>query len=80
MSCGTPVISFPVSGARDLINEKNGVVCDDFTIDALVNGIKLAMTRKYCREKIREDVINRFSYAKIAKQYIELYKSVLNKK
>lgn len=80
MSCGTPVISFPVSGTQDLINETNGVVCGDFTIDALVNGIKLAMTRVYSSDKIREDVINRFSYAKIAKQYIELYKSVLNKK
>ena len=80
MSCGTPVISFPVSGAQDLINEENGVICDDFTIDALANGIKLAMTRGYSSDKIREDVINRFSYAKIAKQYIELYKSVLNKK
>ncbi len=80
MSCGTPVITFPVSGSKDLINEINGVVCDDFTVDALVNGIKLAMSRNYCREKIRENVINRFSYAKIAKQYIELYKSVLNKR
>lgn len=79
MSCGTPVITFPVSGARDLINEINGVVCDDFTVDALVNGIKLAMTRKYCREKIREDVIKRFSYRKIAKQYINLYERILEK-
>ena len=76
MACGTPVIAFPCSGARDLINRDNGVVCDDFTVEALVNGIKQAMERKFNPGTIREDVINRFSYNKIAKQYIELYKKV----
>ena len=76
MACGTPVITFPCSGARDLINRYNGVICDDFTVDALVNGIKQAMERKFNPGTIREDVINRFSYNKIAKQYIDLYKKV----
>ena len=79
MACGTPVVSFPCSGANDLINENNGVVCEDFTVDALVNGIKTAMSREYHPKTIREDVIHRFSYDKIAQQYIELYKKVLEK-
>ena len=77
MACGTPVVAFPCSGASDLINEDNGVVCEDFTADALANGIKTAMSREYDPKIIREDVINRFSYDKIAQQYIELYKKVL---
>ena len=77
MACGTPVISTPCSGTADLINKDNGVVCGDYTVEALVDGIKLAMSRKYNRAKIREDIINRFSYDKIAKQYIDLYKSLL---
>lgn len=77
MACGTPVISFPCSGAHDLINEQNGIVCSDFTVEALADGIRQAMEREYNREAIREDVICRFSYDKIARQYVELYKEVL---
>lgn len=77
MACGTPVVAFPFSGAIDLINEDNGILCEDFTIEALKKGINQASNCSYCRDKIREDVINRFSYDKIAWQYIELYKTVL---
>jgi glycosyltransferase involved in cell wall biosynthesis len=77
LACGTPVITTPCSGSHDLINQENGVVCSDFTVEALVECIKLAMSREYNPTKIREDVINRFSYDKIAQQYIELYKKVL---
>lgn len=78
MSCGTPVISFPCSGAADLINEQNGVLCDDFTVDSLENGIREAMKTYYDRRVIRKDVLDRFSYDKIAQQYIELYQSLLD--
>ena len=35
------------------------------------------MSRTYDSKKIREDVINRLSYDKIAKQYVELYEKIL---
>lgn len=79
MACGTPVVSFPCGIASDLINENNGIVCEDFTADALANGIKTAMSREYDPKIIREDVINRFSYDKIAQQYLDLYKKILEK-
>ena len=77
MACGTPVIAFPCSGARDLINDKNGVVCEDYTVDALQGGIEKAIKHKFNGEEIRTDLLNRFSYDIIAKQYIELYKSLI---
>ena len=80
MACGTPVISTPCSGATDLINKDNGIVCEDFTVDSLEKGIMLALSRNYNREKIREDIITRFSYDKIANQYINLYNTVLKGK
>ena len=79
MSCGTPVIAFPCSGAADLINEDNGVLCGDFTVDALYEGIFNAMKKDFNREEIRNDVLSRFSYDKIAEQYINLYGSLLKK-
>lgn len=80
MACGVPVIAFPCSGANDLINQDNGVVCDDFTVESLVKGIHLAQGKKFDSEKIREYVLNKFSYDRIARQYVELYESVLHHK
>ena len=77
MACGTPVVAFPCSGAHDLINQENGVVCEDFTVDALVKGISLAMSRNYDRQQIREDVVRRFSYNVIGQQYVDLYRRIL---
>lgn len=77
MSCGTPVVAFPCSGVPDLLNEKNGVICDDFTVEALAKGIKEAMDKEFDRESIRKDVLSRFSYDKIASQYMELYQELL---
>ena len=78
MSCGTPVISFPCSGARDLINENNGIVCDQFTVDSFSNSILQALKRKYDREEIRNYVSSHYSYNIIAKQYANLYQSILS--
>ena len=80
MACGTPVISFPCSGAANLIKEANGVLCRDFTVDALYDGINVALNKSFNREQIRKDVLDRFSYDKIAEQYINLYNSLLNEK
>jgi glycosyltransferase involved in cell wall biosynthesis len=80
MACGTPVVSFPCSGATDLINATSGVVCSDFTVASLIEAIHVAMNRKYKREDIREYVLNNYSYDKIGKQYKSLYESLLGQK
>ena len=76
LACGTPIVAFPCGIVPELITLDNGVICDDFTVDSLAKGIKLAMQRSYNREIIREDVLNRFSYDKIGKQYADLYEKV----
>lgn len=77
MACGVPVIAFPCSGTEELINDKNGIRCQDFTVESLYEGILLAMGRKYDSELIRQDVINRFSPERIAQQYIEVYQKAV---
>ena len=76
MACGTPAIVFPVSGTEELINDVNGVRCDGFTVEALTNGIKKAFYKKYYRDIIRQDVINRYSPSIIAQKYIVFYKEI----
>lgn len=79
MACGTPVVAFPCGCIPELINEANGIRCEDFTINALSKGITQALNSTYNREDIRKDILSRFSYDVIAKQYIKLYKDILNK-
>lgn len=78
MSCGTPVIAYPCSGAHDLIKPLNGIVCRNFTTEALMDAIKEAINKQYDRNEIRQNVVENYSYSKIAKQYVELYESILN--
>ncbi|TGX82349.1 glycosyltransferase [Palleniella muris] len=77
MACGTPVVAFPCSGASEQINTVTGVVCEDFTVNALQAGIRQAMGTAYSSGTIRADVLRRFDYGIIAKQYIRLYKEIL---
>lgn len=76
MSCGLPLIVFPCSGTEELINPQVGIRCKDFTLEALVDGIKLALSSNFSSEVIRQDVINRFSPSKIAEQYLRFYKEL----
>lgn len=71
------VVAFPCSGARDLINLDNGIVCDDFTVEALQKGILQAMQKSYDKDTIIRDLRRRFSYDVIARQYLTLYRKIL---
>lgn len=77
MCCGTPVVMTPVSGSDDLIADFNGIMCDDFTVEALAKGIGAALERQYDREHIREDVVIRFGVDTIVKSYLQMYQQVL---
>ena len=74
MACGCPVVAFPCSGTQELINNTNGIRCQDFTKESLSEGILTALATKYDREAIRKDTVERFNIDKIANQYIDLYK------
>lgn len=77
MACGTPVIMTPCSGASDLIEPFNGVICDGFDSEALAKGIYKALNNHYDSELIRQYIIDEFDYDKIAKKYIRLYQNIL---
>jgi len=77
MACGLPVVAFPCSGVSELINNRNGVICEDFTKEALYEGILLLMSRDYNHHEIRDDVLNRFSSQVIAEKYKKLYEEIV---
>ncbi len=77
MACGTPVISTPCSGASDIIKDFNGVICDGFDNNSIADGIMKASLIHYDKNVIRQYIDDNFNYQIIAKQYIELYESIL---
>lgn len=83
MSCGTPVVAFNTGGNSDLIDHKiNGYLANAFDSDDLFYGIRYVLDNNFMDElsnNAREKIVNRFSYSKVAKEYIELYKEILNR-
>ena len=77
MSCGTPVISTPCSGAKDLIRPFNGVICSGYDSNAIAEGLQKAINIQYNSNTIRQYIIENYEYSIIAQQYKDLYESIL---
>lgn len=77
MACGLPVVAFPCSGTDDLITPANGIRCNDFTIEALEEGLRTALATHYDGAAIRADVKERFSPEKICGQYLSFYRELM---
>lgn len=78
LACGVPVVSYPNSGAKDIVGAEDGVLTEFFTPEALENAIRSALSRPFDPARIRERVIRRFSRGFVAQSYIDLYKQILN--
>jgi glycosyltransferase involved in cell wall biosynthesis len=77
--CGTPVIGLAVDGVIEMIEQySNGVLCYDLrevedTMAGFVEGI-VSIPPERCREYAEK----RFSYLRMARDYIRLYEKILN--
>lgn len=78
MACGLPTVAFPCSGTEEVIHGGNGILTSEFTARSLAASLKEAIATSYDRDKIREDIIERFSVEAIAKQHFAAYKDVLS--
>lgn len=76
LMCGTPVICSNVGALPELINESNGVLCEN-TIDEWVEGIKKALSSKFNSKQISVDTGTSFSLESIGNQINEVYKKLL---
>lgn len=73
LSCGVPIVAFPVGVCLDCINEDNGFLCCNFSVDELMNGIQWVLKRKYDKSVIRRQVEGLFTSSNIARQYCSVY-------
>ncbi|MDT3404778.1 glycosyltransferase [Mucilaginibacter terrae] len=77
-ACGTPVVSFPNGGSKDIIIDGlNGYLAADFTASALADAINKALDTQFDRKAIVEDTLTRFNINDKINEYITLYKSLL---
>lgn len=77
MACGTPVVSTPCGIAKELIQPFNGIVCDGYTPESIAEGIRRMIEKEYDPVLIRQHIVDEYRYEKIARQYIDLYSSIL---
>lgn len=82
--CGCLPVSFGNSGQQDIIcHGRNGYLAHYPSTDSLADGIEWALRRRdeaLPPKQLREEALKRFSEAVIARQYTELYTSLLQTK
>jgi glycosyltransferase involved in cell wall biosynthesis len=83
MACGLPVVSFNVGGISDLVvHQENGWLAEYPDTDSIAEGIQemLSDQKKIAEMKFnsRKRIEDNFSYARVAQQYLEVYKSAIS--
>ncbi len=83
LSCGTPVAAFNIGGMSDMIEDKiNGYLAIPESIDDLTDGILWLLNDKErlleLSKNARKKVVSSFTNKIVAKQYINVYKTLLN--
>ena len=75
MACGTPVIAFARGSIPEIIRHgETGYIVED--IEHAVNAV--ASVRSIDRSACREDVEQRFSHTRMARDYVDVYEKILN--
>ena len=82
LSCGTPVVAFDTSGLPSMIDHhKTGYLAKSFDTVDFANGIRWILGRSGERSlklSARRYAEDHFNPARIAKQYVDLYQSILS--
>lgn len=79
LACGTPVVSFPNNGARDIVVDGvDGALTESYTAPALARAIGRVLLGKFDPGVLRERVAKRFSVDSVVCQHMELYRKVLD--
>ncbi|ORU93996.1 MAG: glycosyl transferase family 1 [Cycloclasticus sp. symbiont of Bathymodiolus heckerae] len=83
LACATPVVAFDVGGNGDMIvHKENGYLAKSFDTTDLAEGIEWILNAPNYEQlsaNARNKVLREFDSRVVAKRYIELYESVLDK-
>lgn len=85
MACGTPVVSFDATGPKDIVEHKrSGYRAQAFSARSLAEGIQWVLGLdadgyNQLSTRARQQAIDRFDSTVVARQYLDLYQSMLNR-
>ena len=83
MACKTPVIATNVSGIKDIVNKKNGILVDYGNKDKMAEAIKNLLSKKSLRDKLSKagfkTVIKSFDLDKSSYEIFSIYKKFSSK-
>lgn len=74
---GTPVVCSNVGALPELVDETNGILCEN-TLNDWVLGIEKALNAEFNHKKISEAVAHKFSYHSIGEQINEVYQQIVD--
>jgi glycosyltransferase involved in cell wall biosynthesis len=82
MSCGTPVVAFGATGLLDIVEHKqNGYLAQPYDSDDLAKSIEWVLADEERHKQLcyaaRKKAVANFDLKKVAKQYADLYQSLL---
>lgn len=80
MSCGTAVIAYENTSAKELINDKCGVLIPNGDFEKFVNatGSFVTTNKAFNSEEIKEYVKSNFNKENQLNKYVELYRLIVN--
>ena len=80
LACGTPVITYKTGGSPEAIDEQTGLVVPQGNLLELTNAIKrvLSVEKTVYSNKCRKRAVELFNKDNRFKDYINLYKEILN--
>jgi len=83
MSCGTPCVGFEIGGIPEMIDHKeNGYVAKYESAEDLAEGILWVLNNEnstVLSQNARDKVLNTYSENIVAKQYVDVYNTILKK-
>lgn len=85
MACGTPVVAFATSGLLDIVeHQRTGFLAKCFDTDDFAAGIAWVLSdddrRDILSRQAREKAEREFKIQHVARQYLSLYKDIVNSK
>jgi len=75
---GTPVICSNVAALPELINETNGVLCENTAVD-WIKGIKTGLSLNFNAKEITDKVKNEYSLESVGVKILSVYKELLDR-
>lgn len=72
---GTPVICSRVAALPELVNQSNGVLCEN-SVESWVDGIEKAVITTFDNQKIAQTVRDKFSYRAVGRKIEDIYKDL----